>query len=164
MAGRSWMVTARGGAVEGRALRTKRSSQPRRQCARCAAVKHWRASRHDEIFWWHRSHDHRNRFAAHHASATCAGSDSVASLSTELGTKGEVRMALVEVQPHLKQEQQKPLRGKREARTPHSPVVVCWWNCFLDTGHAGGSLDNRGCERHTKDDTSHRASSLRSCG
>ncbi len=27
--------------------------------------KHWRASRHDEIFWWHGSHGHRNRFAAH---------------------------------------------------------------------------------------------------
>ena len=36
MAGRPWMVTARGGAVGGRALRTKRSSQLRRQCARCA--------------------------------------------------------------------------------------------------------------------------------
>lgn len=156
MAGRPWRVTARGGAVEGRALRTKRSFQPRSQCACCAAVKHWRA--------WRHSHDHRNRFAAHHASAMCAGSDSVASLSTELGTKGEVRMALAEVQPHLKHEQQNPLRGEREARTLHSPVVVWQWNCFLDTGHAGNSLDNHRCERHTKDDTSHRASSLCSSG
>jgi len=29
------------------------------------ASKHWRASRHDEIFWWHGSHGHQNRFAAH---------------------------------------------------------------------------------------------------
>ena len=41
MAGRPWRVSARGGAVEGRALRTKCSFQPRRQCARCATVKHW---------------------------------------------------------------------------------------------------------------------------
>src|SRR5207245_8479735 len=38
VAGRPWSVSVSGGAVEGRALRARRSCQLSRQCARCARV------------------------------------------------------------------------------------------------------------------------------
>ena len=43
-------------------------------------------------------------------------------------------------------------------------AVVWWWNSFLDTGHAAGIGDNRRCEPHTPDGTSHRAPDARSWG
>jgi hypothetical protein len=92
----------------------------------------------------------RSPFRCGSPSAIPAGADSGANLATRLGKEEEIQAVQAE-------EVSRQSGCQRAARTPHSPVVVSGWNCFLDTANAADSSGNGQCERHIRHGWSHPA-------